>query len=269
MKKLQRFYKSRKMSSHILASSGDFDNLPLSNIDKPLCLEGQKEDNLKKNRYTNVLPPDSTRVKINGVDYINANYIDLCESENTSKKIIACQGPLKNTEQDFWTMILENKTPVILMLTKTFEKGKIKCSNYYPLVEEECIYQDGLKVKNNSVERKEGYVITELEVTSRGLPPHKLKHIYYYGWPDCGVPPSKDELLNILIDYSKICVLNPAGIPVCHCSAGLGRTGTVIAILRCLETKENVKDAVAKLRKQRHGMVQTKEQYRFILNFLM
>jgi protein tyrosine phosphatase len=251
----------------ILTSSGDFFNLPHLKFDPSLCLEGQKPSNVHKNRYTNVLPLDETRVKINNIDYINANYIDLSCDQN--KKIIACQGPTRNTELDFWTMVIENKTPCILMLTNTLENGKVKCSNYYPLKKgQKKKYQDGLLIENTGVENKEGYTISSLEIESRGIKaPHKLKHIHYSGWSDHGVPDAT-KLLNILVDFSEICIEKTKGIPICHCSAGLGRTGTVISILRCLETKESPKDVVCKLRSQRHGMVQTKEQYRFILDFI-
>lgn len=253
----------------ILTSSGDFFNLPHSKFDPSLCLEGQKSSNIHKNRYKDVLPLDETRVKINNIDYINANYIDLTADQKKSKKIIACQGPTRNTEFDFWTMVIENKTPCILMLTNTLENGKVKCSNYYPFLKgQNKKYQDGLIIKNIGVENKEGYTITSLEIESRGCKtPFKLKHIYYYEWPDHGVPETA-KLLNALVDFSEICLKKPKGISICHCSAGLGRTGTVISILRCIETKEEPKDVVAKLRSQRHGMVQTKQQYRFILDFM-
>ena len=64
-------------------------------------------------------------------DYINASYI--CNYKGDEKAWIASQGPKDNTLKDFWNMIWQEKVPVIVMLTKTFEFIKVMCVQYWPM----------------------------------------------------------------------------------------------------------------------------------------
>lgn len=114
--------------------------------------EGQRNENRSKNRYKNILPFDYTRVKLIGnqpsgdeaangstdangdttTDYINANLIradydpdrsdkaavEPSRSNGPSKAYIATQGPLVNTVNDFWWMIWQENSRVIVMTTK-------------------------------------------------------------------------------------------------------------------------------------------------------
>ncbi|KAF1372074.1 hypothetical protein PFLUV_G00260570 [Perca fluviatilis] len=85
--------------------------------------------NRPKNRYTNILPYDFSRVKLfsmhsdEGLDYINANYIP---GYKNSKEYIATQGPLPETRNDFWKMVLQQKSPIIVMLTQCNERRRIE-----------------------------------------------------------------------------------------------------------------------------------------------
>jgi len=85
--------------------------------------------NIKKNRYKNILPFEKTRATLipsptqEGSDFISANYIS---GEGNSKMYIATQGPLQHTAGDFWRLIWEHETQVIVMLTKEIENGKEK-----------------------------------------------------------------------------------------------------------------------------------------------
>jgi len=96
-----------------------------------------KPENRPKNRYTNILPTEKTRVKLSeipgeaGSDYTNGNFIDgLITGEE--KAYIACQGPLSNTLDDFWRMTWELEITVVVMLTKEVEGGRLKCDRYWP-----------------------------------------------------------------------------------------------------------------------------------------
>jgi protein tyrosine phosphatase len=58
-----------------------------------------------------------------GSDYINGNWIrGACNSEKT---FVATQGPLPDTFADFWRMVWENSVPVIIMLTREIEGGRV------------------------------------------------------------------------------------------------------------------------------------------------
>ena len=99
--------------------------------------EGQRPENRAKNRYKNILPFDHTRVILidvepDSTDYINANRI-LPDDEPTNKKAyIATQGCKDNTRRDFWQMVWQEDTRVIVMTTKEVEKSKVKYANYWP-----------------------------------------------------------------------------------------------------------------------------------------
>jgi len=84
--------------------------------------------NQKKNRYGNILPYDQTRVKLSniegedGSDYINATYVGV------NSEYIAAQAPTPASFVDFWRMIYERNSRVIVMLTKEYEGRKVSLS---------------------------------------------------------------------------------------------------------------------------------------------
>jgi len=101
----------------------------------------------------------------------------------------------------------------------------------------------------------------------------KITQLHCTEWPDQGIPKSTDSMKELLqeFDLRKGLVVPGKPLrPICvHCSAGIGRTGTFVAIHIGLELwlageRYNIFDIVKNLRAQRQGMVQTKEQYYFI-----
>lgn len=79
---------------------------------------------------------DCTRVILNnyeGGNYINANYVNM-EISGTGiiNRYIATQGPLSNTVADFWHMVLQSESRLIVMLTTVTERGRVKCHQYWP-----------------------------------------------------------------------------------------------------------------------------------------
>jgi protein tyrosine phosphatase len=87
--------------------------------------------NKKKNRYQDILPFDENRVKLDtgDNDYINASFCHQLDKNNTT---IATQGPLPDALIDFWQMLVEQKSKIIVMLTNEDEKGRVKCCRYWP-----------------------------------------------------------------------------------------------------------------------------------------
>lgn len=92
-------------------------------------------NNKYKNRLMNILPYEWTRVclqplrGVEGSDYINASYIDGYRFRNA---YIATQGPIAETTEDFWRMLWEHNSNIIVMLTKVKEMGREKCHYYWP-----------------------------------------------------------------------------------------------------------------------------------------
>jgi len=67
----------------------------------------------------------SETLGVDGSNYINANYI---KGASGSAAYIASQGPLTNTVNDFWRMIVECQVQVIVMACNAEESGKVSLS---------------------------------------------------------------------------------------------------------------------------------------------
>lgn len=221
--------------------------------------------NRARNRYTDVLPFEKSRVRLKsstGDGYINASHIETGSAGLT--KFISTQGPLANTIEDFWQMVYENHCPVIVMVT-IFDG--LKCNEYLPLNKEQDIFgkftikvtkaiKDGpLMLRSVEVQQDESNVV------------HSLLHIEYFEWPDHGVPNNSTDVRRIL---KRLYHNTRKGAIVAHCSAGIGRTGAYITIHNTIERillgelgAVDLFETVKTLRSQRPGMVQTEEQYKF------
>ncbi|KAG7477567.1 hypothetical protein MATL_G00071040 [Megalops atlanticus] len=247
--------------------------------------EGQKAENKSKNRYKNILPFDTTRVELRevdpdvpGSDYINANYIRSRHEEGRlaedCKVFIATQGCLQNTVNDFWKMVYQENTHVIVMTTKEMERGRNKCVRYWPDVD--CNKEFGnVSVRNLAERPAQDYVLRELEITrlDRNEPPRSIWHYQYLSWPDHGVPNEPGGVLSFLDQVNRAQNAIPETGPiVVHCSAGIGRTGTIIVIdilidiinRQGLDCDIDIPKTIQMVRRQRSGMVQTEAQYKFI-----
>lgn len=233
--------------------------------------------NSSQNRYPDVLPFESTRVKLSDPkEYINASYVNIFENGN----FISTQAPLPHTFNTFWKMVWENKSPVIVMLTKIMEKRKIKAHCYWPALGETEIFGD-ISVTLVSETQEKFITIRNLEIQCEDEV-HCLCHLQYTEWPDFGVPRSTNtirHLLELTNEYREQYTTNKDDTPgtvVVHCSAGIGRCGTFLAIQSVLEKLNaneppstiSVKEIVTSLREFRMAMVQTKEQYKFIYHVL-
>ncbi|XP_009305697.1 FERM and PDZ domain-containing protein 2 isoform X2 [Danio rerio] len=230
------------------------------------CLVGKAPENREKNRYREILPYDKTRVPV-GEDegYINASYIRM-KVGSEELFFISAQGPLPGTQDSFWQMVWENRSDVIAMMTREVERGRVKCHKYWPekldVPKETSRYQ--LFLDNYQML---GYfhikVIKMVEKKSGDV--HFVKHLKFTTWPDHGTPHSSDQLVRFIRYMRAVHAKGPITV---HCSAGIGRAGVLICtdVILSLIQKDlsiNVSDIVKEMRLQRHGMIQTKEQYLF------
>ncbi|XP_043952121.1 tyrosine-protein phosphatase non-receptor type 13 [Gambusia affinis] len=244
----------------------EFENLQnLQPLDD--CLVGQTKENKKKNRYKNIIPFDTTRVVI-GKDggYINANFINM-QVKNEHFKYIACQGPLPTTLGDFWQMVWEQNSNVIAMMTQEIEGGKVKCQRYWPDTPRTAeMVDDRLQITLVKDQHLDHFVIRLIEVKDVQTNETKLvTHLNYTGWPDHGTPSQPEHLLTF-ISYMRH--IHRSGPIITHCSAGIGRSGALICIdvvlgLISKDADFDISDIVRNMRLQRHGMIQTEEQYIF------
>ncbi|KAM4634950.1 tyrosine-protein phosphatase non-receptor type 13 isoform 3-T4 [Polymixia lowei] len=250
----------------------EFENLQnLQPLDD--CLIGQTKENKKKNRYKNIVPFDTTRVVL-GKDggYINANFIKMpVKDENFL--YIACQGPLPTTLGDFWQMVWEQKSNVIAMMTQEVEGGKVKCQRYWPDTPRTAeMVDDRLQITLVKDQYLDNFVIRVIEV--KDVQTNEIQHVThlnYTGWPDHGTPSQPEQLLTF-ISYMRH--IHRSGPIVTHCSAGIGRSGTLICIdvvlgLISKDADFDISDVVRNMRLQRQGMVQTEEQYIFCYQVIL
>ncbi|XP_036026008.1 receptor-type tyrosine-protein phosphatase R isoform X1 [Onychomys torridus] len=252
-------------SSHLLQS--EFMEIPMNFVD-PKEIDIPRHGT--KNRYKTILPNPLSRVCLRPKNisdalstYINANYIRGYSGKE--KAFIATQGPMINTVNDFWQMVWQEDSPVIVMITKLKEKNE-KCVLYWP--EKRGIYGK-VEVLVISVNECDNYTIRNL-VLKQGSHTQHVKHYWYTSWPDHKTPDSAQPLLQLMLDVEEDRLASEGRGPVVvHCSAGIGRTGCFIATsIGCQQLKEEgVVDAlsiVCQLRVDRGGMVQTSEQYEFV-----
>ncbi|XP_039528650.1 tyrosine-protein phosphatase non-receptor type 13 isoform X1 [Pimephales promelas] len=244
----------------------EFENLQnLRPLDE--CLIGQTKENKKKNRYKNIVPFDTTRVVL-GKDggYINANFIKM-PVKDEKFLYIACQGPLPTTLGDFWQMVWEQKSNVIAMMTQEVEGGKVKCQRYWPDTPRSPeMVDDRLQITLVKDQHLDNFVIRLIEVKDiQTSEIQRVTHLNYTGWPDHGTPTQPEQLLTF-ISYMRH--IHQSGPIITHCSAGIGRSGTLICIdvvlgLISKDADFDISDVVRTMRLQRQGMVQTEEQYIF------
>ncbi|XP_034002345.1 receptor-type tyrosine-protein phosphatase C isoform X3 [Trematomus bernacchii] len=240
--------------------------------------EAKKACNVPKNRYVDILPYDYNRVQLTtgngetGCDYINASFID---GYKESKKYIAAQGPKEETVSDFWRMVWEQQSSIIVMVTRCEEGNRVKCAQYWPSRDREAEIFEEFIVKLNSEDHCPDYTIRHLSLTNKREKnsEREVTHIQFMSWPDHGVPGEPHLLLKLRrrVNAFKNFFSGPI---VVHCSAGVGRTGTYIgidAMMECLEAEGRVDiyGYVVRLRRQRCLMVQVEAQYILIHQALL
>ncbi|XP_014401455.1 PREDICTED: tyrosine-protein phosphatase non-receptor type 13 isoform X9 [Myotis brandtii] len=242
---------------------------------KPLdqCLIGQTKENRRKNRYKNILPYDATRVPLGDEGgYINASFIKIPVGKEEFV-YIACQGPLPTTVGDFWQMIWEQKSTVIAMMTQEVEGEKVKCQRYWPNIPgKTTMVSNRLRLALVKMQPLKGFVVRAMtleDIQTREV--RHISHLNFTAWPDHDTPSQPDDLLTF-ISYMRH--VHRSGPIITHCSAGIGRSGTLICIdvvlgLISQDLEFDISDLVRCMRLQRHGMVQTEDQYIFCYQVIL
>ncbi|KAK2585118.1 hypothetical protein KPH14_008629 [Odynerus spinipes] len=245
--------------------SEEFEELKHVGRDQP-CTAADLPCNRPKNRFTNILPYDHSRFKLQpvddeeGSDYINANYVP---GHNSPREFIVTQGPLHSTRDDFWRMVWESNSRAIVMLTRCIEKGREKCDHYWPMDTLPVYYGDICVTILNEAHYPD-WSITEF-MLCRGDVKRVIQHFHFTTWPDFGVPSPPQTLARFVRAFRER--VRPDQRPiVVHCSAGVGRSGTFITLDRILQQilvskYVDIFGIVWAMRKERVWMVQTEQQY--------
>ncbi|XP_040416105.1 receptor-type tyrosine-protein phosphatase eta isoform X9 [Cygnus olor] len=270
----ESYFKKQQADSNC-GFAEEYEELKSAGVHQPK-FAAEIPENRGKNRYNNVLPYDISRVKLSDLnsvtdDYINANYMPGYISK---KAFIAAQGPLSNTIEDFWRMIWEKNIYSIVMLTKCVEQARTKCEQYWPDKQGKTYGDIAVTMVLETVLPE--WTIRDFNVENANTRESRMvRQFHFTSWPDHGVPETTDLLINFRHHVHEYSSQNPIDSPVLvHCSAGVGRTGTFIAIDRLIQQIEientvDVYGVVYDLRMHRPLMVQTEDQYVFLNQCVM
>ncbi|CAL1541407.1 unnamed protein product, partial [Lymnaea stagnalis] len=221
---------------------------------------GLSEHNKLKNRYKNICAYDHSRVHLeintakNEGDYINASYV---EGYHTNEKFIASQGPTKHMINDFIRMLWEQRVDKVVMLTNLIEEGKRKSEQYWP--DDGDVPFGEIHVRLISAHTFADYTIRNIELSKRNEATQIMTQFHFTSWPDQGVPTVPWGL----VEFEQLVSAHPTTRPIAvHCSAGVGRTGTFIALHNVLREAEAMGHVdffktLTKLREARILMIQT------------
>lgn len=236
--------------------------------------------NVEKNRYRNVSTYDSSRIKLQKTsddqsDYINASPLSVPQAK---RNYVLTQGPLSSTCNDFWQMVWEQESTLIVMLNRVIEKNSAKCHAYFPT--EECKERifDTFRINLKSEEKFEHFIVrtVELHATDARMKegssndePRTILHFQFISWPDFGVPHCSRVFLEFLGRVRATGRLEQPAPVIVHCSAGIGRSGTFVvvdSVLSMIDEKVpsvDIEELVVKMRKSRMGLIQTPQQLQF------
>ncbi|XP_059157704.1 tyrosine-protein phosphatase non-receptor type 4-like isoform X2 [Physella acuta] len=235
------------------------------------------DSNINKNRYRDISPYDQTRVILKSGatgDYINANFVNMeIPGSGIINRYIAAQGPLPNTCNDFWQMVWEQHTSLVVMLTTKVERGRVKCHQYWPQLYET---EDFGAIQITCVKEEEthSFAFREFNLTHVETSEERhIRHMQYIAWPDHGVPDDPSDFLNFVVRvrHNRDGMVEPT---VVHCSAGIGRTGVLITMetAMCLIESSQPVDPlsiVRQMRDQRAMLIQTSSQYKFVCEAIL
>eukprot|EP00105_Crassostrea_gigas_P011525 XP_011427228.1 PREDICTED: receptor-type tyrosine-protein phosphatase mu [Crassostrea gigas] len=247
----------------------EFRAIPYGENHEIPCTVGKLPENMVKNRFKTTFPYDHSRVILESTengDYINANFIKNAYGETA---YIASQGPRANTVVDFWQMVWQENVSVIAMVTNLMEGATVKCERYWPEVDGSKITKGKFIIQLVSTKTYAYFAIHQLKVANNQIKKSRLfTHLQYTGWPDHGTP-SPLELLAYHRYVSLAIEKRPESKLVVHCSAGIGRTGTFIALdaLQAQGERDgriNIVEFVHTMREDRMNMIQNANQYRFL-----
>ncbi|XWV26833.1 hypothetical protein QJ857_gp0218 [Tupanvirus soda lake] len=244
--------------------------------------------NVMRNRYCNILPTESSRFKSENLPYINASLV--------KDKYILTQGPLSSYINEFWTMVWDSNADTIVCLTNQYENTRSKFDSYfndkmqegykqYTVKVNNIIKHDGYNLVVRSIQltkydvsyKSDPFNLNEIEIVMSNEQVRLINHIQYTGWPDHGLPADVNEFLKILQVLDE--VTNRKNPLIIHCSAGVGRTGTLTVVLEILDMiksvlafntegivepdKIDIPNLIINLRQYREGLVQSDEQFEF------
>lgn len=226
-----------------------------------------KAENAPKNQNANSVPFDYNRVRLlnQNEDYVNASYVGNCMNK---RAWIVSQGPMEGTFLDFWNMVWQEKSPVIVMLTKTFEFIKIMCFQYWPAHLHKLDTYGRISVTLTQEESYADYKVRHFLICN-GNEARVLRQYHYTAWP-VNAPTPPNSILNfrhrLRLDMESMALTGP---PIVHCNDGGSRSGCFLAIDDNLLMSEQSRQidifgTVKYLKEQRKSLLTTSEHLRYV-----
>ncbi|KAJ4859709.1 protein-tyrosine phosphatase domain-containing protein [Trichoderma breve] len=264
-----------------------FRQLSMAERELELLWAKYKSPNEKMDRYGNISPWARNRVKLqvpeNKPDYINTSPITLTSSSPNQPPLhyIAMQGPTEPSFNHVWRGCEQNCAQYLPMYgenaTWTFNDDNIWGDNW----KAHLTFNSREVIAGGAIEKS----MLVLRVYKEGgeKETRVIWHFLYKRWPDFGVPTRND--LDSLLQLIKLSEQHSSPLikRIVHCSAGVGRTGSFIALDHLIrelnlgvlerfdepsEGPDLICNTVDILHQQRCSMVQSKKQYRFIYQFM-
>ncbi|OAF72157.1 hypothetical protein A3Q56_00036 [Intoshia linei] len=210
--------------------------------------------------------------------YINASYVTMkITKSGVVNRYIAAQGPLKSTVLDFWQMIWNEKSSLVVMLTQCYEKNKKKCYKYWS--DDNNVFNIGsFNITLESCTTMNGYIYRIFTIINADQMPQEsnvrqVVHLQYTSWPDHGVPTDFDNFIQFIqvVREEKKGILENT---IVHCSAGIGRSGVLImmdTVMCLIEANQPIFpiNIVKEMRCCRALMIQTDIQFNFTCKALV
>lgn len=235
----------------------------------------QMPQNRGKNRFMNILPNETSRVKLSGLgnDFINANRIVY----QNGKSYIATQAPLPGTKEDFWFMVWQERVSLIVMLTNLVEGGKTKSDHYWPYDQQKEEACEGLTIEMSD-ETIQTHWSERTFYLSNDVETRKVKQIQLTSWHEGELPPDDAQFHHFIrhVKEEQTLLENSAGDEhpvIVHCSDGSLRSGLYIGIDQLIHAldKESYFDILGvahKMKSSRHFCIQHETQYKFLYDFV-
>jgi protein-tyrosine phosphatase len=203
-----------------------------------------------------------------------------------NERFIATDGPLEEGTERFWRLVWQEASREIVMLTRPREKGVVKCDVNYPENVGQVLEMElEMNVECLTIVKESGTEVRKLKLV-REQEERIIWHFLYLNWPDMTPPQGKDQEILDLIKMTRYRLDNReerkkgSGPRIVHCSPGVGRTGTFIALDHLLQdlgkwregdlgADDPVFETVKKLRQQRMKLVYNQDQYAYLYQFLV
>ncbi|XP_078573302.1 receptor-type tyrosine-protein phosphatase N2-like isoform X4 [Branchiostoma floridae x Branchiostoma japonicum] len=235
---------------------------------------GLSGGNAAKNRVSDAVPYDHSRVILNDslnigtADYINASTITDHDPRNHA--YIATQGPLETSVCDFWQMVWEQGSVVIVMLCSLQEGGSEQCCQYWPEEGNSLYHIYEVHLVSEHIWCEDFLVRSFYLKNIQTGETRTVTQFHFLSWPEGGIPATPKALLEFRRKVNK-CYRGKSCPIVVHCSDGCGRTGTYCLVDMVLNrmtkgAKEiDIAATLEHIRDQRPNMVKSKDQFEFAL----